>query len=69
MFLRNRHAQTLLPWLLTPKVTNNAIRREVQLDDGDRLVVQDDCPQSWQDGDPVLLLLHGLSGDLSLIHI
>ncbi len=63
MFLRNRHAQTLLPWLLTPKVTNNAIRREVQLDDGDRLVVQDDCPQSWQDGDPVLLLLHGLSGD------
>jgi predicted alpha/beta-fold hydrolase len=48
--------------LLTHDLKLNPIRREVQLDDGDRLVMQDDCPDDWNDGDPVLLLLHGLSG-------
>lgn len=61
-FLANRHLQTIVPWVLGAKSSLNPIRREVQLDDGDRLVLQDDCPPSWQDGDPVLLLLHGLSG-------
>ncbi|MFK7821605.1 MAG: YheT family hydrolase [Planctomycetaceae bacterium] len=61
-FLGHRHAQTIVPWLLTKDLKLNPIRREVQLDDGDRLVLQDDCPEIWADGDPVLLLLHGLSG-------
>ena len=62
-FLSNPHFQTLIPWALKiPKYPLNPIRRELQLDDGDHLVMQDDCPESWQDGDPVLLLLHGLSG-------
>ncbi len=65
-WLANRHAQTLLPWLLGARgysLPKNSIRREVQLDDGDRVVMQDDCPNEWTDGAPVLLLLHGLSGD------
>lgn len=62
-FLSNPHLQTLIPWALpVPKYPLKPIRRELQLDDGDRLVIQDDCPESWRDGDPVLLLLHGLSG-------
>lgn len=61
-FLANRHSQTIVTWLLTRDYPLNPIRREVQLDDGDRLVLHDDLPDQWQDGDPVLLLLHGLSG-------
>lgn len=61
-FLGNRHLQTIVPWLLSASHKFSPIRREVQLDDGDRLVLQDDCPPEWNEGDPVLLLLHGLSG-------
>ncbi len=61
-FRSNRHVQTILPWLISASHKFSSIRREVQLDDGDRLVLQDDCPDGWQPGDPALLLLHGLSG-------
>jgi predicted alpha/beta-fold hydrolase len=64
---RGGHAQTIagsyLPW---KAATNGAcaspIRREVLLEDGDRLVLHDDRPASWCAGGPVALLLHGLCG-------
>jgi uncharacterized protein len=34
----------------------------VALDDGDQLVLHDDCPPRWQDGHPTALLVHGLCG-------
>lgn len=39
-----------------------AVPRKVELDDGDIVVVHDDCPESWRPGDRVALLMHGLSG-------
>lgn len=35
---------------------------QVELPDGDRLIVHDDCPPEWSPGHPFVLLLHGLSG-------
>ncbi len=37
-------------------------RHHVPLDDGDELVLHDDCPADWRNGDPVVLLVHGLCG-------
>ena len=39
-----------------------ATRRWVQLPDGDAIVLHDDLPESWREGDRVALLLHGLGG-------
>ncbi len=41
---------------------NSTIRHHVALDDGDQLVLHDDCPADWNDGRPVALLVHGLCG-------
>jgi predicted alpha/beta-fold hydrolase len=38
------------------------MQRRVVLDDGDALVLHDDCPSSWLPGDRCVLLLHGLAG-------
>jgi predicted alpha/beta-fold hydrolase len=66
---RNGHIQTLAGlYLYAPRRTrpqSAAMRTtmgEVLLPDGDRLVYQDDCPASWQKGDRIALLLHGLGG-------
>lgn len=68
--LRNGHVQTLAGTYVfgrwtgrraLPQVTLTL--GEVAVDDGDRLVYLDDCPPGWRLGDPVVLLLHGLSGD------
>ncbi len=34
----------------------------VKLDDGDQIVLVESCPDEWQTGDPVVMLLHGLAG-------
>jgi len=34
----------------------------VELEDGDRIVLVESCPESWQTGDPVVMMLHGLAG-------
>jgi predicted alpha/beta-fold hydrolase len=61
--VRGGHLQTILgaylPW---QRVPYNARQHQVTLDDGDRIVLHDDQPQSWQPGDGVVLLLHGLGG-------
>jgi uncharacterized protein len=57
------HAQTLvgayLPW---PHPPYQAARHHVTLEDGDRLVLHDDRPEDWQDGDATCVLVHGLAG-------
>lgn len=61
--LRTGHAQTLAGFLL-PRgpVRESAVRRTVPLDDGDSIVLHDDCPPGWRPGDRTALLIHGLAG-------
>jgi hypothetical protein len=62
-WLRSGHAQTLaaafVPWRL-PRY--RAVSRHVELDDGDIVVVHDDCPPDWRPGHTAALLMHGLGG-------
>jgi len=39
-----------------------ARQQRVTLDDGDQIVLHDDCPQGWQAGDRAALMIHGLAG-------
>jgi uncharacterized protein len=39
-----------------------AERHAIRLSDGDQLIVHDDCPEHWRDGQGVVLLIHGLCG-------
>ena len=62
-FLRTGRAQTIfspyLPGQLRPYQARQHI---VDLPDGDKIVLHDDCPADWQPGDRVALLLHGVTG-------
>jgi predicted alpha/beta-fold hydrolase len=61
--LRGAHAQTLAGLYLPNEAAPYRARRQlVTLDDGDQLVLHDDCPAGWQAGERVALLMHGLSG-------
>ncbi len=60
--LRNRHIQTLLPFVMSRPELPPVTTHEVALPDGDRVVLHDDRPAEWRPGDSVLLLLHGLTG-------
>lgn len=57
------HMQTLAGYFFRGGVyPYRACRRLVDLDDGDQIVLHDDCPDSWQTGDGAALLIHGLAG-------
>jgi predicted alpha/beta-fold hydrolase len=61
--LRGGHAQTLAAVYFPGKLpAYRAMRHEMPLDDGDRIVLHDDRPPQWRDGDRVALLIHGLAG-------
>jgi predicted alpha/beta-fold hydrolase len=61
--LRSGHAQTLAgAYLPDGRRPYQASLCTVHLDDGDRLLLHDDCPADWQTGGRVALLLHGLGG-------
>jgi predicted alpha/beta-fold hydrolase len=69
-FLRNPHLQTVLgalvPGLECPLPDR---RRIVRLPDGDGLVLHNNTPLGWKAGDPLALLVHGLSGSHASPHI
>ncbi|MDA0660085.1 MAG: alpha/beta fold hydrolase [Planctomycetota bacterium] len=57
------HRQTIAGMVGSSQwVTDRATQRKVCLDDGDTLVMHDNCPSCWQTGAPIALLLHGLCG-------
>jgi hypothetical protein len=61
--LRNPHAQTVAGvYLPGAKLEYRATRRQIQLSDGDQLVLHDDLPDGWQPGDRAVLMVHGLGG-------
>jgi uncharacterized protein len=62
-WLRNGHAQTMaavFPSAIKRRII--AVPHHIALSDGDALVLHDDLPASWELGDRVLLLIHGLAG-------
>lgn len=62
-FLQSGHAQTLGAYVFrSPTQPYRAQKRIVPLEDGDSIVLHDDCPPDWQPGDRTALLLHGLAG-------
>lgn len=61
--LRNPHVQTVLAALVPGLNCPFPDRRHiVHLSDGDRLVLHNNTPLGWKAGDPLALLIHGLSG-------
>ncbi|QDU78808.1 Arylesterase [Polystyrenella longa] len=61
--LRNPHLQTILPAFFTELLPAYAARQHrINLSDGDQVVLHDDEPEQWQDGDPIVLMTHGLTG-------
>ena len=61
--LRGGHAQTLAGvYLPAERFAYRARQHVATLPDGDRIVLHDDCPDGWQAGNRVALLIHGLSG-------
>jgi predicted alpha/beta-fold hydrolase len=61
--LGNGHAQTIgaVYWPERP-APYKARRIKVTLPDGDQLVIHDDQPESWQPGERIVVLIHGLAG-------
>ena len=61
-WLRNPHAQTILPAKWPQKLADHAaVERRVVLPDGDALAVHDDIPPGWAPGGKVAILSHGLA--------
>ncbi len=57
------HAQTVFPIFMRDVLPAYAATPHfVTLDDGDTVVLHDDCPDSWRDGDRITILIHGLGG-------
>lgn len=62
-WLRSAHAQTLAAAYWPARLPEHrAVARQVELDDGDIVVVHDDCPDGWPSDGRVALLAHGLGG-------
>lgn len=63
LLLPSGHLQTLagafIPRQMAP---DRAVQHRVSLDDGDQIVLHDDCPAVWQAGARIALLIHGLAG-------
>jgi predicted alpha/beta-fold hydrolase len=68
--LGNAHVQTLLGSLLPgPGLAHPTQEHQVDLPDGDRLMLHDSVPDSWKPGDRITLLVHGLGGSHRSRHI
>jgi len=67
--LGNPHVQTFLGAYLPGPSLQAKQMHIVRLADGDALLVHENCPTSWQAGDPIALILHGLGGSASSPHV
>lgn len=69
-FLRNPHFQTVLGFLMPGTSCPLPDQRYiVRLPDGDHVVLHNNTPLGWEPGDPVALLIHGLSGSHASAYI
>jgi len=63
--LWNGHLQTIVArYLPGPRVRLPSTYHEVDIGQGDRLSVLQSIPKTWQAGDPVVVMVHGLAGDV-----
>ncbi|MBX7102433.1 MAG: alpha/beta fold hydrolase [Gemmataceae bacterium] len=61
--LGNAHVQTLLGlWLKRGRLPGRTRRWLAPLPDGDTLALHDNTPSTWKPGDPVTVVVHGLTG-------
>ena len=69
-WLRNGHLQTVYAaYLFNGLKPYSATEHRVELEDGDSLILHDDCPDNWQPGERVVLLVHGLTGCHASSHV
>ena len=62
-WLWNGHLQTIVArYFPGPRVSLPSTYHEVGLDGGDRLSVLESVPDSWEQGDPAVVMVHGLAG-------
>ena len=62
--LKNRHLQTVLGAYLRVDAPPTPVMHRVESHDGDTLLVYENTPAEWTDGDPVVLLSPGLAGSV-----
>lgn len=63
--LRNGHLQTIVArYMPGPRVRLASTYHEVDLDDVTRLSVLESIPEGWSPGDPAVVMVHGLAGDV-----
>jgi predicted alpha/beta-fold hydrolase len=63
--LWNGHLQTIIArYMPGPRVRLPSTYHEVDLGTGDRLSVLNSTPDAWRPGDPAVVLVHGLAGDV-----
>ena len=68
--LRSGHLQTLAGLFFPGHLIEYAAtRHHVLLDDGDQVVLHDDCPPDWTAGGPAALLIHGLGGSHESVYM
>ncbi|MBL8826524.1 MAG: alpha/beta fold hydrolase [Planctomycetaceae bacterium] len=61
--IRGGHAQTILgAYWPVARDSDQGAKFLIPLDDGDAIVAHDRCPASWQLGQRIVLLVHGLGG-------
>ncbi|TWT39119.1 YheT family hydrolase [Blastopirellula retiformator] len=61
--LRGPHLQTIVgAYWKGHSFPYAAEQHQVELADGDKIVLHDDAPEGWRDGDRTALLIHGLGG-------
>ncbi len=60
--LRGPHRQTVFSFFVAPQIPYRARIHHIELPDGDRIVLHDDCPASWPEDGRIVILVHGLAG-------
>jgi predicted alpha/beta-fold hydrolase len=60
--IRGGHLQTIFSVRSGAAIDSPTTAHLVKLPDGDSIAVHENCPESWQVGDPAMLLVHGLAG-------
>jgi hypothetical protein len=63
--LWNGHLQTIVArYIPGPRVALPSTYHEIDIAHGNRLTVVQSIPSGWQNGDPAVVLVHGLAGDV-----
>lgn len=62
LLFRGGHLQTIVSIRSTLGTDLMPKQHTVAVSDGDAIVLHDDCPPEWREGDESMLLIHGLAG-------